>query len=107
MYPIQLKKYNSTEHSIIEISPNDAVRKENHLWVNWHLQNAAKKERKYKEIKEGDTIRVSIKKGKFAKGHEPNWSTTRHKVVDVKGNQYFIPSVNKSKLFLRHEILKV
>ena len=52
-------------------------------------------------------VRVNIKKGKFAKGHEPNWSSTRHKVVAVKGNQYLIPSVNKIKLFLRHEILKV
>ena len=75
--------------------------------MNWHLQAAGKKDRKYKEIKEGDMVRANIKKGKFAKGHEPNWSKERHKVVDVKGNQYFIPSVNKSKLFLRHEILKV
>ena len=79
----QFKKYNSTEHNTIQISPNDAKKSENHLWVKWHLQNNAKKGRKYKEIKEGDMVRVNIKKGKFAKGHEPNWSKERHKVVDV------------------------
>ena len=60
------------------------------------LENDKKKlqlsNRKYKEIKEGDMVRVNIKKGKFAKGHEPNWSKERHKVVNVKGgiNKLFI-----------------
>ena len=38
-----IKKYNSTEHSITQIKPNEAVKPEHNLWVNWHLQNAAKK----------------------------------------------------------------
>ena len=69
--------------------------KENHLWVNWHLQNNAKKNRKYTKINEGDMVRVDIEKGKFAKGHEPNWSRERYKVVGIKGNQYLIPNINK------------
>ena len=106
-YEAIIKKYNNTEHSTIEIKPNEAVKKDNHLWVNWHLQNKAKRERKYPKINEGDTVRVNIKKGRFAKGHEPNFSKERHKVVDVRNNQYFIPSINKAKLYLRHELLKV
>ena len=51
-------------------------------------------------------VRVNIKTNKFAKGHEPNWSSTRYKVVGLKGNQYLIPSINKDKLYLRHELLK-
>ena len=43
--------YNNTTHSAIEIEPVDAVKKENHLWVNLHLQNKSKKNRPYKEIK--------------------------------------------------------
>ena len=35
-------KYNSTVHSTIEIKPNEAKLPQNHLWVAWHLQNAAK-----------------------------------------------------------------
>ena len=38
-----IKKSNSTEHSTTQIKPNAAGKKENHRWVNWHLQNAAKK----------------------------------------------------------------
>ena len=91
----------------IKISPNEAKLSANALWVYWHIQNNAKKERKYPNIKEGDMVRVHIKKGKFDKGHSPTYSKDIYKVVDVKGNQFFIPSFNKSKLFLRHEILKV
>ena len=36
-------KYNKTEHNTTKIKPLDAVKKENHLWVNWHLQNNATK----------------------------------------------------------------
>ena len=42
-------KYNNTVHSTIKIKPNEAVKPSNHLWVVWHLQNAAKKNRKYEE----------------------------------------------------------
>ena len=42
----------------------------------------------------------------YPKGHEPNWSSTRYKVVGIKGNQYLIPSINKDKSYLRHELLK-
>ena len=41
---------------------------------------------------------------KFAKGHEPNWSSTRYKVVGIKGHQYLIPSINKDMSYLRHEL---
>ena len=36
-------KYNSTEHQTIQIKPNEAIKPSNHLWVVWHLQNAANK----------------------------------------------------------------
>ena len=54
-------KYNNTEHNTTKIKPLDAVKQENHLWVNWHLQNNATKDRKYPKINEGDMVRVNIK----------------------------------------------
>ena len=99
-------KHNNTLHSTIEIKPVEAVKQEKHLWVNWHLHNNSKKDRKYPKINEGDMVRVNIT-NKFAKGHEPNWSSTRYKVVGINGNQYLIPNINKDKLYLRHELLNV
>ena len=57
-----LTKHNNTEHPTIHIKPSEAVKQENHLWVNWHLQNNAKQHRKYPNINEGDMVRVNIKK---------------------------------------------
>ena len=82
-----INTYNNTGHYTIQIKPVEAVKREHILWVNWHLQNNVKKDRTYPKIKEGDMVRVNIKKGKFSKSHEPNWSSTRYKVVDVRGNQ--------------------
>ena len=54
-------KYSNTENSTIQIKPNEAVKPSNHLWVVWHLQNAAKNNRPYEEIKKGDMVRIMIK----------------------------------------------
>ena len=107
-----IKKYNSTEHSTIQIKPNEAGKPINHLWVNWHLQNNAKRNRKYPDIKDGDMVRFKLKPSIGTKGHEPKWSSTRHTVVrDSTDNQYYIPSIaveyRKSKMWLRHELMKV
>jgi len=102
-----IKKYNSTEHSTIQIKPNEAGEKVNHLWVSWHLQNNAKRNRKYPDIKPGDMVRVHIKPKIGTKAHEPKWSSTRHKVIRIDGNSYLIDYLPKKKLFLRHELLKV
>ena len=98
-------KHKNTEHNPTKIKPLDAVEKENNLCVNCHLQNNATKDRKYPKMNEGDMVRVNINQNKFAKGHEPNWSRERYKVVGIKGNQYLIPGMNKDKLYLRHEPL--
>ena len=83
-------------------------KKENHLWVNWHLQNASKKNRKHPDIKDGDMVRYKLKPSIGTKSHEPTWSPTRHTVVgNSTNNQYVIPSINKSKVWLRHELLKI
>ena len=83
-----------------------------HLWVNWHLQHSAKKNRKHPDIKDGDMVRYKLTPSIGTKRHEPKWSSTRYKVVGNSiNNQYFIPSVavenRKSKVWMRHELLKV
>ena len=107
-----IKKYYSTEHSTTQIKPNEAGKKDNHLWVNWHLQNAAKKNRKHPDIEDGDMVRYKLKPSIGTKSHEPKWSSTRHRIVgNSTDNQYYIPSVavenRKTKLRMRRELLKV
>ena len=53
-------------------------------------------------------VRYKLKPSIGIKSHEPKWSSTRHKVVgNPTNNQYLAPSINKSKMWLRHELLKV
>ena len=50
----------------------------------WHLQNTAKKNRKYTEIKTSDYVRVNVKpKPGITKGHHPTYSSTKHTVISV------------------------
>ena len=49
-------KYNSTEHSTTQIKRNQAGNKEHHLWVNLHLQNNSKRNRKHPELKDDDMV---------------------------------------------------
>ena len=101
-----LSKYNNTENSTIHIKPNEAIRPGNHLWVVWHLQNAAKQNRQYEELKKGDMVRIMIKKDKLDKSHMPNWSTERYKVIGIDNNNFLLNHPTKQKVFLRHEIRK-
>ena len=57
-------------------------------------------------------VRYKLKPSIGTKGHEPKWSSTRHQVVgNSTGNQYYIPSIavecRKSKMWMRHELMKV
>ena len=90
-----LTKYNNTEHNTTKIKPLDAIKKKTIYGLIGIYRTMLKKDRKYPNINEGDMVRVNIEKKEFAKGHEPNWSSTRYKVVAIKGNQYLIPGVNK------------
>ena len=57
-------------------------------------------------------VRYKLNPGIGTKNRETKWSSTRHKVVEhSSNNRYFFPSVavenRKSKVWMRHELLKV
>ena len=101
-----ITKYNNTTHSTIEIKPNDAIKPSNHLWVAWHLQNAAKHNRPYEEINKGGMFRIILKNNKFDKAHMPNWSSEKYKVLGIGKNNFLLSHPTKRKVFMRHEIRK-
>ena len=81
-----------TTNSTIEIKPVDAVKPANHLWVSWHLLLHAKRCREYPKISKFAYVRIKINQKKTAKGHDPTFTSTRHKVAAIKDGEYFIPS---------------
>ena len=65
--------------------------------VNWRLQNNAKSNRNYPEIKADDMVRTYVKPKLGTKGHEPKWNSTRHQVIRTDGNKHLIDYLQKEK----------
>ena len=102
-----LNKYNRTEHTTTKMSPMDATKPENTLKVKFNLEMAAKRNRKYPELKKDDRVRIMEKPTKTGKkGYFPKWSPQTFKVLVVDGKQYMVNN-NKRKVYNRHELLKV
>ena len=87
-----ITKYNNTEHSTIQIKPVEGVKKESRLCANWHLQNNAKKYRKYPKIESSNDVRIKINQNKTAKGHDPTFTNEKYKANAIKDGECFIPS---------------
>ena len=87
-----LTEYNNTEHNTINIKPVGAAKKENNLFVAWHLWNSAKRDRIYIEIEPLGYVRIKINQKKTSKGHDPTFSKEKHKVVAIKNGEYYIPN---------------
>ena len=105
--PSVLKKYNNTEHSTINMKPNEAKDKKNHFEVWLNIHNKSNFARKYPPLKVGDSVRVYIKKKTgFTKGYDPKFSKEIYKVLFYKDKQYLVNN-NTRKLYSRHELLKV
>jgi len=102
-----INKYNNTEHSTIKIKPVEALKKQNHLWVSWHLWDNAKRDRKYPKLSQGDYVRIKINQKKTAKGNDPTFTKDKYEVSKIKDGEYYIPGYQKQRLFNRHELLKV
>ena len=78
----------------------EATKKENCLWVVWHLQNNARRQRKYPDISVDDMVRVNIKpKHGITKNHDPKWSPEKYKVLRVDGNIYLLNHPTRRCIF--------
>ena len=89
--PKVVDAYNNRVHRVIKMKPAN-VTKENAMDV-WHTLYGKDKryKRTMKNIKKGDTVRISKIKGQFEKGYLPNWSREEFFVDDI--NDKFLPSM--------------
>ena len=65
--------------------------------------------RKYPELSAGDKVKIYKKKDKLDKERISVWLPTVHTIKDIKSSmgQKFFYLEDKSKPYLRHELLKV
>jgi uncharacterized membrane protein (UPF0127 family) len=96
------------KHSSHGMTPKDARKPENYMKVKINLENNRIKNRKYKDIKVGDKVRIYKKKKNFQKSNVSIWSDNRYEVKEIED----VPNVGKlyhvigmPKPMLRAELL--
>ena len=101
-----LRKYNSSLHSTIEMSPNEAARPENELLVAFNLSKHAVRKRRYPDLSIGDRVRVLLAKDPKRKGYMPRWSVDTFRVYGDQGGAYLVDD-GKRRVYHRHELQRV
>eukprot|EP00732_Lithocolla_globosa_P000133 Lithocolla_globosa_v1_NODE_25_length_9285_cov_133.641170.p5 type:complete len:173 gc:universal NODE_25_length_9285_cov_133.641170:6984-7502(+) len=76
--------YNSTKHSTIGMSPNEATKPKNHEQVlkNFNASIKPRKEQKA-QFKEGDIVRLSVQKGTFSKESDTSYTLEKFRVSEL------------------------
>lgn len=82
--PELLWSYNHTSHRTIQMTPAEAEKKKNHLWVRDKLMTYYTRGKKRKpKLNVGDIVRIRKLKGKFDRGYKPIYRTELYIITDV------------------------
>ena len=83
--PNLIEKYNKTYHRSIKLSPEEAIKPENHQHVFNALYPSERSHTiRLAKFKVGDRVRIVKKKKTFDKGYTPNWTEEVFTVSEVK-----------------------
>ena len=85
-----IKKHNNSYHSVLQMTPNEATKKDNRLLVSFNIRENAKYDRKYPKILVGENVRVLTKKDSRTKGYFPKWSQSVFEVIFIENDNYVI-----------------
>ena len=100
---------NKNIHSAINMTPNQARKKENEFKAMISVALRAKKERKYPELNVGDKVKILRKKAITEKERSSNFLKGEYTVEKISKkigqNYYTLQGFNRP--LLRHELLKV
>ena len=79
-----MRKYNSTKHSSILMTPVQASMKKNELLVSKNLYKNYEQSCNKPKFKVGDKVRISKYKRHFEKGYTPNWTEEIFEIVSIR-----------------------
>lgn len=112
LLPKVVKLYNEKHiHSTINMEPIKALDPSNKLQVFLNIRQKSQFNKSYPNLRDGDLVRVAIKKKAISKGHHPKFSEQVYKILGVMvmsdgTRQYLLNHPNK-KPFYRFELRKV
>ena len=105
--PAVLRKYNTTPHSTIKLTPNEAHNPENRFKVLVSIRKKTQWNRSYPKLEVGSLVRTRVKKHTFKKGYTSSWSDKVFEVTFIKDGQYLIGNDNRHRIWNRHDLLLV
>ena len=104
-------KYNRQPHTTIGLSPNQATKPGNEMFVRYNIFDKAKSGRKWPPLSVGDKVRMKLIKKNTAKGYDPKFSQHTFKVIDESEDGVYTLNVHddakQRKTYRRFELLKV
>ena len=109
-YPILLVYNHKMKHRMINMTPSEARKHENHLTVKLNLEMKAKHKRLYPDIKEGDHVKVFKKKDKLDKERISNWSREQYivsHIIEQPNGQEMYKLEHKERPVIRSELLLI
>ena len=110
LFPVLLT-YNAKQvHSSTKMTPDEARKNTNTIAVKINLERQRHSTRSYPELHVGDTVKYFKKKDKLDKERISVWSKNTYEVQEIvedRGQSFYRTTGPHSKLYLRHELLKV
>ena len=109
IFEIVLTYNNKDKHSSIRMTPKEGAKKKNEFKVKTSIELQSVSKRKYPELSVGSRVKIYRKKDKLDKERVSVWLPTVHTIKDIKSSmgQKFFYLEDKSKPYLRHELLNV
>lgn len=101
-----IENYNNTVHSSIGQTPNSVSPEDEERIIKEEMLKTRAIINSRDKIKEGDTVRVPLKKKIFDKG-EPRYSTTTHTVTEINSTGNAVKVSGKSNTYKYEELQKV
>lgn len=101
--PKILDNYNNSYHVSIGMNPNEVNDTNKHI-VQLNLYKHARMKIR-EEIKEGDKVRVKLKRKTFDKGYKPKYSKSIYKITSIEKPYYYVEGLQRG--YLRAEIMKI
>ena len=100
---------NKDKHSATGMTPKEGAMKKNEFKVKTSIELQSVSKGKYPELSVGSRVKIYRKKDKLDKQRVSVWLPTAHTIKDIKSSmgQKFFYLEDKSKPYLRHEILNV
>jgi hypothetical protein len=106
-----VENYNNSYHSVIKMTPNEAVKRKNEKLVRFNIIQAylkkKKRLRKQRALRKGDIVRYLVKRDVFSKDYEPSYSKNTAIVMSLDSNENPYVKLDNGKEFLPNELLLV